>query len=179
MLLLVSPVSAAAHSKTQVINLTGRTALAVGINEDQDTLSLLAVGDLTIKLPGQKAQLVKGLIGLEIDLSTQQIDYAVVSSLEDYGAIFEWSMSKSTLSVQIGLDETGTVIWTAAQPPVATHTSINLGEILGIPGLNLVIRINAVETVANVEADPQSSFNLFGLIGVGTLNIVFTPPSLD
>ena len=182
MLLLVSPMSAAAKSQTQTINLNGRTAVYALLHEsageeDENRLQILLVGDFAIKLPGQKAQIVSAAFGLIIDLDSGESQF-IIAPLEDLEATFDWSMYKCILTEPLNEEETGIITLTATEQPTAMHNSIDLGEILDIPDLKLAIRLNAV----GAPADLETSFELadefiFGLIAVGTVNIAFTPPS--
>ena len=181
MLLLVSPLSAVANSRTYTINLNGRTALYAmlheGVDEDDDELLILIVGNFAIKLPGQRAQVVSAAAQLQINLDTQESQF-MIFSLDDVGATFDWSMYKCVLTEPLNEEETGIITLTATEQPTAMHNSIDLGEILGITELNLVIRTNAVGALADLEASFEIADEfVFGLISVGTLNIVFTPPA--
>ena len=182
MLLLVSPLSAVANSRTYTINLNGRTAIYATLDEEEegeDTLFIVVVGDLVIKLPGQKAQVVEGAAQIAIGLEGGFFGFDSML-LEDVGATFDWSMYKCVLTAPFDEGEIGIITLTAIESPTAIHNSIDLGEILGITELNLVIRTNAVMAPANVEVEPESADDIvFALIAVGTLNLAFTPPATD
>jgi len=179
-LLLANPVSAAANNRTYAINLNGRTAIGVWITDG--FITVIAAGDIVIKLPNQRAQLVTGYAALGIDPYEGEV-FTWIGQLQPDE--FSWSMSQA--KVEIHDPQETNVTWIAMPPPLLrTHMSIDLGEILGIPELNLVIRCNAVATEANAEAvavvneeGEIATFTGFGLIAIGTVNIVFTlpPPS--